>query len=327
MVFSVSTLFLAALVFNAASTIGAPLRFPDTSSTVVARSEDVASISGRFVSERGTPLVARFAPIAQPEAREEAHPIIRRFPRRALQNLYEKREPVPEPGTTVKETTVSITKVTTHDTPEDAAAYIKASPPGADKASSTVISFAQTVTIPSVPTPTPAVASASASATSSVDPSAAASASSSAVTSTATATATGSGSAGAPTAAASSLASSSAAVSTATGAAATGTSTGEPANATPTSAPSGTVVPLVIGEGDKAVLPAVPSSTSDAAAVPSISAPADPSAVAGGAPSPAPEGEKAAARRANVSISGRHASSGATLATAMRRALEETFKL
>jgi hypothetical protein len=152
MMFPVSTLFLAALVFNAASTFGAPLRIPDTSS-VTARSEDspiaartpvVAKRPVQIVSDRGTTRLTH--PITPPEAevkvREEPQ-LVRRYPRKVYYDLYEKREPEPEPATTVKESTVMITKLTTFDTPADAAAHAKA----LDTVTSTVFSSSQTTTL------------------------------------------------------------------------------------------------------------------------------------------------------------------------------------
>lgn len=147
--FPVSTLFLAALVFNAASSFGAPLRIPDTSS-VTARSDD-SSIAARapevpkrtvqIVSDRGTP---RTSPEVEVKVREEPQ-LVRRYPRKVYYDHYEKREPEPEPATTVKESTVMITKLTTYDTPADAAAHAKAV--GADSVTSTVFSSTQTTTL------------------------------------------------------------------------------------------------------------------------------------------------------------------------------------
>jgi len=159
--FPVSTLFLAALVFNAASSFGAPLRIPDTSS-VTARSDD-SSIAARapevpkrtvqIVSDRGTHLTSSSPSEVEVKVREEPQ-LVRRYPRKVYYDHYEKREPEPEPepATTVKESTVMITKLTTFDTPADAAAHAKAL--GVDPVTSTVFSSTQTTTLARLEVPT-----------------------------------------------------------------------------------------------------------------------------------------------------------------------------
>ena len=95
----------------------------------------------QIVSERGTPY-AKPVTTTDSLAREERQ-LVRRYPRKVYYDLYVKREP--EPATTVKESTVKITKVTTFDSLADAIAHAKAV--GTDAPTSTVISFSQTTTI------------------------------------------------------------------------------------------------------------------------------------------------------------------------------------
>ena len=124
------------------------IRIPDTSS-VTARSggcpiapqaPTVEKHRVQIVSERGTPFAK---PVTATELAREEPRLVRRYPRKVYHDLYEKREP--EPATTVKESTVMITKLTTFDSPADALAHAKAV--GADAPTSTVISFSQTTTL------------------------------------------------------------------------------------------------------------------------------------------------------------------------------------
>jgi len=153
MISSASTLLLATLVFNAASVFGAPIRIADTSS-VIARAEidtpaqpiaravvvDVEDnrrrsrlghISRRLArmttdevdtssdqSEQTTPPEpVNPAPVVEHKHKHKGHQ--RRYPRRVLHDFYEKREP----ATSIKETTIVVTKNTAFDTPADAAAF------------------------------------------------------------------------------------------------------------------------------------------------------------------------------------------------------------
>jgi hypothetical protein len=139
---SASTLFLVTLAINVASVFGAPIRIPDASSSVAARAEAPAP-AVQPVARAAIVEVGRRSRFSQPRARlakesdlfdevvarepepetqleqRADEPIMRRYPRRALHDFYEKREP----ATTVKETTVVVTKHITHDTPADASAY------------------------------------------------------------------------------------------------------------------------------------------------------------------------------------------------------------
>jgi len=192
------------LVFNAASVFGAPIRFPDASSEVTARTEVVRPVvpiargivdlndvrSRRSVVPRARLLEVRDLLEEVIESREPVEqradePIMRRYPRQVYHDFYEKRAPEPapvpapvveettvvrryprralydlhekrEPATTVKETTMVITKLTTHDTPADAAAFasvVAAGGPQASASSSastsatTIINVSQTSTI------------------------------------------------------------------------------------------------------------------------------------------------------------------------------------
>ncbi|KAF8150887.1 hypothetical protein B0H34DRAFT_801800 [Crassisporium funariophilum] len=186
MISSASTLFLATLVFNAASVFGAPLRYPDARAEVVVRAEiapvqpvaraavvDVQPVRRRSklgsVNRRSARIVSEREPPPEfPEARDilddvevvekrETDQLQRRYPRRVYHDFYVKRSP--EPATTIKETTLMITKTTVHDTPADAAALnpppvaggvsppiVPPVVPGAGT-ESTIVSISQTTTI------------------------------------------------------------------------------------------------------------------------------------------------------------------------------------
>ncbi|KAJ3501602.1 hypothetical protein NLJ89_g9263 [Agrocybe chaxingu] len=113
MISSASTLFIASLVFNAASVLGAPIRIPDAGSQVTARtdipvqparpaivdlqsghrkrSRVVAIPRARFVAERDVTPVTEAIETRQPldiavpavEKRDEEPTIQRRYPRRS----------------------------------------------------------------------------------------------------------------------------------------------------------------------------------------------------------------------------------------------------
>lgn len=299
MISSATTLFFATLVINAASVLGAPLRFPDASSVVTARTEviqpvvpiaraDVVDLNDirarKFAVPRARilevrdlledvvetrepaeqrsdePILRRFprrhlhdfyenkrepAPVAAPVV-EEA-PVVRRYPRRALYDLHEKREP----ATTVKETTMVITKLTTHDTPLDTAAYASVVAAGIPKvepstSATTIISVSQTSTI----------VAAGSSATPTGTSTASATGSSASATATATSTATSTSASGEPTPTGSAASSASAsATSTSDGA----KPTDAPADPAPAATPAAGADAPAAGGDKKDEPPATPA--------------------------------------------------------------------
>jgi len=270
MIAQTSTLFLATLVFGAASVAGAPIRVSDTLSESVARSEIPAAqpVSRAIVDvpdhrRRSNPdgmtrrsarlIYERDEPFATPVAREPfdiaveptTEEIQRRYPRRYIRDFYEKREP----ATSIKETTMVVTKTTVHDTAADAAAFgigQAASAAGAAKPSSSIVSInipipvvgdgsvqSSTSTILSVSSATTILPASGTTTATSTD--ATATASSTATSTDATATATGTATATDATATASATDSANAAASTS----ASSTSTSSAATATATDAAAG----------------------------------------------------------------------------------------
>lgn len=151
---SISTLFIASLVFNAATVLGAPVRItPGSASEAVPRAITVvdtpvaraniveAPVQRRANLGRLTRRSARlntrqeeedinlprgFVDVTpEPQQQKRHHPngqneaeVHRRFPRRVYAEYYGKREP----ATKIKETTIVVEKTTVHDTPYDAMA-------------------------------------------------------------------------------------------------------------------------------------------------------------------------------------------------------------
>jgi len=150
---SISTLFLASLVFNAATVFGAPVRVTPGNAaseavpraitvidTPVARANIVEvpvqrrSNLGRITrrsarlntrqEEEDINLPRGFVDVTpEPQQQKRHHSneqpeVVRRFPRRVYAEYYGKREP----ATKIKETTIVIEKTTVHDTPYDAMA-------------------------------------------------------------------------------------------------------------------------------------------------------------------------------------------------------------
>lgn len=150
---SISTLFLASLVFNAATVLGAPVRItPGSASEAVPRAITVVDTPvaranivevpvqrrsiGRLTrrsarlntrqEEEDINLPRGFVDVTpEPQQQKRHHPneqneaqVTRRFPRRVYADYYGKREP----ATKIKETTIVVEKTTVHDTPYDAMA-------------------------------------------------------------------------------------------------------------------------------------------------------------------------------------------------------------
>jgi len=228
MIAQTSTLFLATLVFGAVSVVGAPIRVSDTPSDFVARSEisavqpvpraivdvqdnrrrsnlgSMTRRSARLVYERDEPFAEHVAREPFDIAVEDSSGgIQRRYPRRYIRDFYEKREP----ATSIKETTMVVTKTTVHDTPGDAAAFgvgQAASAAGAAQPSTSVVSInipipvvgggsvqASTSTILSVSSATTILPASGTATATSTDGTATATATGTVTSTSATATATG----------------------------------------------------------------------------------------------------------------------------------------
>ncbi|PPR03544.1 hypothetical protein CVT24_007031 [Panaeolus cyanescens] len=150
---AVSTLFLATLVFNAATVLGAPVRITPASAlesrsvpvvnavpvpraniveVPVQRRSNMGRLTRRSArlntrqEEEDINLPRGFVDVTpEPQPEKRHHPagktegeIVRRFPRRVYAEYYGKREP----ATKIKETTIVVEKTTIHDTPYDAMA-------------------------------------------------------------------------------------------------------------------------------------------------------------------------------------------------------------
>lgn len=163
---SSATLFLATLAFHVLAVLGAPIGIP--AGEIVYRSLGNPGSSVRFAREDIFPspvpaIVARAVADVFPVVKRDTEDIVRRYPRRFIQDYLEKR------GTTVTEKVIVSEKVIEHDTPEDTVAYNNGQPHNdANNGVSgftTTIGFSTTITVPGVPTPTTVTATVTATTT------------------------------------------------------------------------------------------------------------------------------------------------------------------